>query len=500
MEYSKLKLYLKTNLEKPSFDFAWTQKHSDDLLNYIKENFDKTFFKNKQALSELRQAIIDFFEAIGHVQFDCSDSRIDIKIVPYTVEPQESEYVDDIIDIIDANEALIEYNYNGREDQIAITKSLKEKIFGFTEKIDEEVNKKELVRFSVREAFELTESDMVIVRQEQIFIKMYDDSKRKQLDENEKNTIAGRFNGLDEEELDTFYEECALNKENKDFFYFVAQQYVNQYFLDERIDNYTYERKVFPDILAIIKEQLINSFDHNEEFFKGFSGYIFRKHFKEVFNHIADLILHELSLSNQYMIEFLKYYSLNTVVYNGIRYRIPTLSAKNGLKWNAVSMLSIAKVYTKVDISRKMLKRDIEDVKADMLDLYINGLSPIEYQATISQKKQEIEDEITQSYAKRDKCFDAIELATNQNSKDRLARELDIVEKSLNILLQKRISITSKVVKKNIIKNYLDLEKEKDSLMMRLRKDEKVLEQNEEAYRSIKHALVKALISKKERL
>ncbi len=66
------------------------------------------------------------------------------------------------------------------------------------------------------------------------------------------------------------------------------------------------KKTVFSRIQEITITHLNKTFDSNEEFLKGFSGYIFRIHFQEVFRHIADFILYEIADSNTDIVNFFK--------------------------------------------------------------------------------------------------------------------------------------------------------------------------------------------------
>ena len=125
-------------------------------------------------------------------------------------------------------------------------------------------------------------------------LKLFDDKNINKVPDDKKETIANRFNGVDEDSLNSFYKDFFIKEDNKDFFYFVAEEFVDTYFLDKQINNLTYEKHSFSLIQSITKEHLLDSFDNSDEFFKGFSGYVFRIHFKEVRSedHTSELESH----------------------------------------------------------------------------------------------------------------------------------------------------------------------------------------------------------------
>ncbi|OHE03176.1 MAG: hypothetical protein A2513_03505 [Sulfurimonas sp. RIFOXYD12_FULL_33_39] len=427
-----------------------------------------------------------------------SQTQLRIKIFPYKIEPKDSVNLDAIINIIVENEDLIEYNYNNKDDLICLQKELSIKLIHFVNKIDnEEINKKELLKYSVREAFELNEKDIVIIKNNQIFIKLLNDDTMREVKEEEKETIAGRYNGIKEDELLSFYNNFFLKEENSEFFNIVAEQFVEIYMLEKRIDNFAYEKYVFSIIHTIITEQLTNSFDKNDNFFKGFSGYIFRMHFKEVFGYIANLILSEMISSNSYIIDFLKYYSLNIVVVEGQKYKVPEIEAENGLKWNVVSMTSVVKVYIKTKMSLDFIKDSKYQLIQSLNSLLINTVSPIEYNNNINKEIDKISQDLVHITKKLNIYTDSLNSLKNDTDKAVLRKNVEDVKKEILILKNEKNKLTSKIIKKEIINKYNDIKKEIDSLIRQEKRDERVLEQNRESYTSIKNSLVKALTSKK---
>jgi hypothetical protein len=501
MTYLDLKLYLKKNLKSPSLDFIWSKEDNEQFFTFIKENSKADYLKKNKNLLQIKQVFQDHFESVGYILFQIKDFHIKIKILPYTLEPKDSVNVDAIIDILEDNKNLIINDYNGQYNQILIKEELQKKIFEFVQKNEnEKINKKELVKFAVREAFELKDSDIVMIKQESIFIKLFDIQNEEELLFSKKNTIADRFNGIDVEELKAFNKEYFSDKESKGFFKLVAKLFVDRYFLGKTIDNEEYETNVFAYIQLIIYGQLTDTSDYSDDFFKGFSGYIFRIHFKEVFEGIAELILAKIATANSYMTKFLKYYSLDIVVFNGVRYKVPNLVAQNGLKWNVVSMLSIVKLYTKTKSSINITNHSIDIKEDEISELYIGELSPVEFNRQIIEKKNKIIDEIVQQDSEIEKSYDALKLTKEENEKNKLHQEISLMKKKMHEVRKKRDELKDGYIGKAEINRFISLDKEIDSLLRQLKNEERILKQNEDAFNSIKTSLVKALTSKKQKL
>lgn len=139
---------------------------------------------------------------------------------------------------IDQN--LIIHCYKSRDDLSCISEKLVDKINAYLKtKSDDEANQKDLIRQAIRKAHELHENDIIFFKNNSIFIKLFDTSKVKVIREEERGTIASRYNGLDEEELKLFYDNFCSAKESDDFYREAAREFVNTYLIDKKLDNET---------------------------------------------------------------------------------------------------------------------------------------------------------------------------------------------------------------------------------------------------------------------
>ena len=500
MVYSDLKLYLKTTLSNPSLDFKWTQKDNEDFFAFIRKSFPKNHLVDDTNKATIKQAFKEYFEHVGYIVFQLKEDQIRLKVLPYKIEPKDSVNLSQIVEIINDSKDLIEFGYKGNENQILVGQELREILFDVIENIEtEEINKKELIKYALKKALKLDANDIVVVKGTSIFIKLLSQLKRKYISSEGKDVAERRFNGIDEEELVSFYEEYFSN-DHKNFFSLVAKLFVNKFFIERKIDNAEYEKNVFGYIQAIIIEQLIESFDHHDDFFKGFSGYVFRIHFQEVFAYISDLILHELSISNAYMNEFLKYYSLNVIVVNGEKYQVPVLEADNGLRWNVISIISIAKVYIRVKLSLEKLHVDVDNLEEEISKMYIGKSSPVEYNESLAKNKEKLSRHIVYETRELRICSDKYDMAKNQEEKRRLKVKLQHFEERIKKSQQEKDNMETRIVEASVIKKYTQLEAKLQKYQRQIRAEDKILSQNTHSYISVKKSITKALISKKKRI
>jgi len=414
----------------------------------------------------------------------------------------DNETLDAFIEIVEKNQEEILYDYKGKENQILIKSALVQRIATFLKQHPslEKYSLKDLLKAYIREAFELHENAVVISKNGHIFIKIIDETVKKKVEEKDKGTVKSRYNGIKEEELESFYNEFFTEDENKNFFQEVAYEFVHQYLIAKKISNEEFEKNIFSYIHAITFNKLTKIYDEEDGFFLGFAGYIFRLHFKEVFGIISELILDEIATSNPYMVEFLNYYSQDILVIKGIKYKIPHIEAQNGLRWTVPSMLSIVKIYTKAKNTIQTLKKEHEKYKQRVEKYHVNGISPIKYNELLITERAGIDIEIDHVTRVINILSDKIDFTKDQEKKKFLRDDLKQEQKKLKELERKKEDTQKRVIKQSVLSEYITLQKELDTITRKLQREKKMLKQNEEAYNSIKNALVKALISKKSKL
>ena len=415
----------------------------------------------------------------------------------------DDKILDNFIEVLEENETDIIYDYNGKSNQILIKSSLVSQIFTFIKKnlSSQKYTYSDLIKTYIRAAFELDKNSIIISKNGHIFIKIIDERVKKQVLPEEKNTVKNRYNGINKEELDSFYKEFFEDEENHNFFLTIAKEFVETYFLTKKISNEEYEQKVFAIIQHITLEKLTEIYDDEDDgFFLGFAGYIFRIHFKEVFTHIAELILDEIAISNNYMMEFLDYYAQDVLVINGQKYKVPHIEAENGLRWTVPSMLSIVKIYTKAKQNILLFKQEKNNLQQKVKKYYINGLSPVKNNELLEHKKRSLEIQIQEHTRKVNRLQDRLEITHKEDRQKILQIDIRKEQEHLRNLRKEKENVIKNIVKKSGLAEYTTLQKELDTITRKLKREKKILKQNEEAYNSIKTALVKALISKKSKL
>ena len=88
----------------------------------------------------------------------------------------DQKFLDTFVDLIEAHEDDVIYDYKGKENQILLQAALVARITNFIEKklTNEDYELKDIIKAYIREAFELTDNTVVISRNGNIFIKIID--------------------------------------------------------------------------------------------------------------------------------------------------------------------------------------------------------------------------------------------------------------------------------------------------------------------------------------
>jgi len=103
----KLKFYLRANFSRPSIDFKWTRRDNNKLFEYINKDFSSEYLLNPRNRLEMKQAFIDYFEPVGYILFRYKENQINLKVIPYTLQPKDSKHLKALIDLIVDNKDTI---------------------------------------------------------------------------------------------------------------------------------------------------------------------------------------------------------------------------------------------------------------------------------------------------------------------------------------------------------------------------------------------------------
>jgi len=305
-------------------------------------------------------------------------------------------------------------------------------------------------------------------------------------------------NSTDIYQLDLFYNQHFSEEKVETFCKNISSIIIEKYFVVYTIDNATYEKEIFKIIKKLIILHLESSFDKEMEFNLLFSVYIFKKHFKLIFAYLSEYLMKEIAYSNQNVIDFLKYYSLDTLIVEMKRYTIPQIKDVNGLRWNVVSMLSVLKTYVKTQDKLNEIQPTIKSLEKDIRSFYKNGLSPEDHNALVEKNYASLNEQIIKNASHIANIHDALVILKGDTELALTHKELQDAEYERLELRQKKAQLTKLKIKQHEMLEYTNLVKQYDAIQHEIKPKKKIIEQNKSSYLCIKNALIKALISKKQ--
>lgn len=396
-----------------------------------------------------------------------------------------------LVNIVNDNHDLIDFEYKNIKDLTVIGGKLFREILIFVKNLeDNSIDKKEFIKKAIRTAFELEEQDLVLIKREQIVIKIIQNIQR---DETEK-----RFNGYSEEEIERLYGEYFDNEKTLETFIKKTSYDLFKYlFIRKQVTNDFYERNIYPIAQNYIAKSLVDFEDLDPDFRKGFAGYILRINFVKVFSHISDQILESISYRDEYLMNWIKYYNGQVIIKHNKRYQAPSIINQEGQKYNPSALFGTIAMWFKTKDKITTLKKRYKDVNRNLEKLKINNLSPTEYKEELLKERREVEQSISEA---NERIKELIDLRT-RNKDEELKYDIndEIQELRLDIKEDKidLEDINSHIMSVDTI-NSKRLEEDKSRIEKDIAREEKALKQSYKVYQSIQSALVKALTSKRK--
>ena len=339
MLYQYTKRYLKNHFNKPSLQPEWDLNHSNEFISYIQKRYEINHLEKE--LSEVKKAFKDFFEPVGRIVFRYKeDTGIKFKVFAYNVQPKNSRHLKNIVDIIHQNKKDIKYlEQNGKVNSITISGKIRRYINLEIADTQESIQIKELIKYAIRVALNLSERDIVTQLKKKYIVKIFQVK--------EKGSTNGRFNGYSVEEIEETYKDI-FHKNQTDIEQFlqnITNTTVEKELNFQRITNQHYEANSLKAIHATITKELINFISLEQDYLLGVTGFLMRKHFFEIHKLIAIKLLDSIYQESQKAKNFLLYYDNDSILINNKKYQIPALLREDGQKWNINSLMTICNAW-----------------------------------------------------------------------------------------------------------------------------------------------------------
>ena len=305
---------------------------------------------------------------------------------------------------------------------------------------------------------------------------------------------------MTDSELDIFYENYFLTNRLDTLLNNVSNSFITENFINNAISNSHYETIVFKSIQNLLITELKKNIEKKEIFYKEASTYIFKKELKNIFASLSDLLLVQLVHGNSNVRSFLQYYALDTIIVNSVKFKVPSIEKEEGINWNTTSMISILKTYVRAEEILAESRISLEKINKKSYSYYINSLSPIEHNKFIDTQYELVENSILEHENRIQVLRDSLSILRKKEDRDATNIELDKYLQYRKELRQRKVKLISQKVKQKDVISYLNLQKEVENIKRSTQHETLLIEKNKNAYQSIKHSLIKALMSKKKAL
>lgn len=503
MIYQDTKRFLKKHLKSPRLDYEWGTKDNLLFLKFLESRFSSQ--ELDLAPMEVREAVRDFFEPLCKVIVNFSkDKGIVYKCFEYRTEPKDSKHLEQIIHIIQSNYKHIEYPFQGKNDLICLMGKIRRLINMEIHDSDESINKKKLIKYAITKALNLDSRDVVFYLKRKYLVKIFDKnlylaSKRNIDSPKQRDVSVEKFNGFDEDELQSHYELLFEDVDIDDFLNLVVSELFIQKINFAKIDTTFFEKYALRAIRDILASELTHYTDANKEYLIGFAGYIFRKNFHYVYLKIASVILEEIANDNKDALEFLKHYSGETILLDGEKYKVPSLEKEDGSKWIIQSAIAISTMWVKTKQKIDKLSLSSNDIDAR---LSLSSDAEIEIEK-LEETKNALHQELdTLNIEMEHKKFDRNVIKEFHGHSDAFQIELTSMKEKIS-QVEMSISEVESEIEVMISKNKEAMNEKKKLLILKTKtqNDMNILNQNlkvnNKLYQSILSSLANALTKKR---
>jgi hypothetical protein len=466
MIYNYVKRYLKNTLQEPNIDQTWSTIDNVKFFAYIQERYKLAEFEKE--LSETKQAFRDFFEPVGKLLFKYNgDSGIKIKVLPYSVQPQNSKHLKNIIKIITNNRKAIEYPYKGQTDQIAILGKIRRDINKELMDTQESVNAKELINYALRITLDLGPSDIITQLKRIYIIKIFQKNNLVQtVEPSKREGVQNRFNGYSAEEIEQTHKDV-FHKNSVEEEYFIKNALKPTYTADlnfRTITNGYYEEKALKIIHSAIAKELSNYVSLEKDFLLGLTGYIMRRNFEKIHEFLAVQLIECVYEKNANANNFLMYYDGSVILIDNKKFKRPSLETQAGEKWNNASLIGICNLWMNTKKKKQQYEHKLidTDMKIEQLESALEYIKPEkQHHENIIATTQPVLDAVEKTHSEMEAKLKYLE-ASNLNSNEyfEMLEKYKGIEKSY---LETKATITEakrnlKAIKDANASTYADLE------------------------------------------
>lgn len=339
--------YLRDTIEPGFYASDFSQERFDTLLSTLGHEYGKE--KMLARMNIIRSAIYKHFKELDQ-ECEVSIEGSAIKVVnKFRCGAQTAEMNRALLELERSLKSLLneKEKYALHDNLLCFDKEILTRLYQYfveTELSEESFDRRDMVRLSVQESFDLHSKDIVLFLRGKLYIRYFVSAKR--LAENESR----RFLGVSPEDLDLIYTKH-FPENFGEILLEMAIDVVNDTLNFDRIDNLTFKAKYIEVFRALVDIAMVEYTDGvDEEMLKALNGYVLRLYFDDLLYLCAELLVEKVMDRSKKADEFLRFYNGEIVIgENGKKLKKPFVVDPKGNIWNFGAILSIMTQCTRYE-------------------------------------------------------------------------------------------------------------------------------------------------------
>ncbi|MDD2780955.1 hypothetical protein [Sulfuricurvum sp.] len=337
-------------LSKDFYALDFTQEVYLQLLQRL-EIANETHFDDKKGA--IKKALINYFSKTNQsIDIELTFARCIVQ--KSFLEPNESEVFDrklfqNTLRIIDISERKSEYS--PLPYLISIPENIRYELFQSFQNTE---MARTITRQQIENIFNLDPRDIIFFIRGKISIRFY--TLPKQLPKGMDKRFAGESHEVMQQMYENYFPDGAWSQIEE-----ILREVINEKLNFSTIDNQTFAKMCVPIFRSMLEILLLDIIDNNQrDKIEGFTGYVLRQHFQNIFLYMAKNLLEYVENRDKNAELFIKYYADEIILDpNGNKIQKYAITDTKNQKWNFSSIVSIMMQYKQMKLRISSQKETI---------------------------------------------------------------------------------------------------------------------------------------------
>lgn len=346
---------LEESLPQDLYALDYTHEHYMTLLRNLEIDTNETLFDDKKG--SIRKALIKFFaQTYQDVEIKAAFDKCTIK--KHFTDPSKSETYDRMLfknTIIIIDLLKRKFEFTPLSYLISIPEDIRNTIMdGFINANDTMETARQTTRQQFEQIFELDERDIIFFLRGRISIRYYTPPRK--LPAGADKRFAGESIEKMEEMYATYFPNTAWEHIEP-----ILGEVIAEKLNFAVIDNITFTRTFIPVFRSMIEILLLEIIDPSQrDSIEGFTGYVLRQHFHQIFVFTAKNLLQFVEERDKNAEKFIKYFNDDIILdSNGNKIQKYAIVDSKQQKWNYSSIISVMMQFKQAKLKIETQKEAI---------------------------------------------------------------------------------------------------------------------------------------------